>query len=201
MARLFLTALALAIVLVFPARSASLSKEYTYFMIGGRTMGEIEKELSRHGPKLASTGKRHAGATRMEFTTRLDYGERNGRCAIVGAKVSVKATVILPRWRGRGADGDVRLVWEALSADIKRHEESHVAIARNHARVLENSLKAIKPERTCDATAASAKKLNDRIMARHDEAQDEFDRTEGDNFQPRMRQLIDHRMKQAAVGR
>ena len=45
----------------------------------------------------------------MEFTTKLGYAESKGYCRIVEATVSVKAKVILPRWRQRGkAEQDVR---------------------------------------------------------------------------------------------
>ena len=193
--------LVLAFSIAFPAQAASLSKSYSYFTIGGLTLTEIEKELERRGPKLRGTDKRHPGATRMEFNTRLGYRERNGRCAIVDARVAVKADVILPRWRQRGADSDVRFIWETLSADIKRHEESHVIIAKNHARELEDALKAIRPERTCEQTAAKAKQVNDRILAKHDAAQDEFDRIEGINFESRIMRLLEYRLERAQAVR
>ncbi len=196
MARFLLFVFAFAT--AFPAQAASLSKTYSYFNIGGLTLTEIEKELERRGPKLSGTGKRHPGATRMEFNTRLGYRERNGRCAITEARVTVKADVILPRWRQRGAESDVRLIWETLSSDIKRHEESHVIIARNYARELEDALKAVRPERTCDQTAAKAKQVNDRILARHDAAQDEFDRIEGINFESRILRLLEYRLDSQA---
>jgi len=200
MGRILLSTFALAIGLALPAQAASLSKTYSYFNIGGRTLVEIEKELGRRGPKLNGTGKRHPGATRMEFNTRLGYGERRGRCAVVEARVAVKATVILPRWRQRGADGDVRFVWETLASDIKRHEEAHVVIAKNHARELEDALKAVRPGRTCEETAARAKQVNDRILAKHDAAQDDFDRVENINFESRILRLMEHRLKRAAGG-
>ena len=201
MGRSFFFALALAmapaLLLALPARSASLSKTYSYFDIGGRTLVEIERELERRGPKLNGTGKRHPGATRMEFNTRLGYGERRGRCAVVEARVTVKATVILPRWRQRGAESDVRFIWETLAADIKRHEEAHVVIAKNHARELEAGLKAVRPGRTCEQTAARAKQVNDRILAKHDREQDQFDRIENRNFESRILRLMEQRLERA----
>ena len=103
-------------------------------------------ELNTRGPQVKSTGRRHPGATQMEFTTKLGYRERGGYCRIAKATVTVKAKVILPRWRQRSkADADVRLIWDTLSSDIKRHEESHVVIAKNHARELEQALREAAP--------------------------------------------------------
>lgn len=200
MARLFLCVLALAIALPLPLQAATISKRYSYFDIGGRTLEEIERELERRGPKLNGSGKRHPGATRMEFDTRIGYGERNGRCHVTEVRVVLKATVILPRWRQRGADRDVRFIWETLAADIKRHEEQHVIIARNHAQELEKALQAVRPERTCEKTAARAKQVNDRIISRHDRAQDEFDRIENINFESRILRLLDYRLQRSQIG-
>ena len=185
----------------FPAGAASVAKTYSYFTVGGTTIEEIERELKRRGPKVQSTGLRHPGATRMEFTTRVGYGERNGRCSVVDATVSVKAAMILPRWnRRKGADPDTRLVWDTLSADIKRHEESHVVIAKNHARELEEALKTIQRERSCAAAQDRAKSVTARVLAKHDREQDQFDRIEGKNFETRLLRLLRYRIERIEAG-
>lgn len=179
-----------------PVQAADVVKTYSYFNIGGRTLEEIEAELNRRGPQVNKTGKRHPGATRMEFTSRLGYGEKGGTCRIVTASVSVKASVILPRWRKqRGADQDVGLIWDTLASDIKRHEESHIVIAKNHARELEQELKQLRQEKTCAQVAAKAKLLSEKVLAKHDRAQAEFDRVEGINFESRILRLLKYRME------
>lgn len=182
--------------MTLPAAAATVNKTYSYFSIGGKTLEEIETELVRRGPHVKSTGKRHPGATQMEFTTRLAYAESDRGCNIMKATVSVRAKMILPRWRQRArADGDTRLIWDTLSSDIKRHEESHVIIAKNHARELEQALTAIGRHKTCRIAAAKAKATSERILAKHDRAQDEFDRVEGINFESRIIRLLRYRME------
>ncbi|MDN2568274.1 DUF922 domain-containing protein [Aquibium sp. A9E412] len=197
-----LLALALLAAAAAGASAASVSRSYSYFSIGGKTLEEVEQQLMAHGPHVASTGERHAGATRMEFTTRLSYAEGDGRCRIADAAVSVKAEVILPRWRMRSrADRDSRVIWDTLARDIKRHEESHVSIAKNHARELETALKRLPRRRDCQALAADAKATTDRILARHDAAQDRFDRIETINFESRIMRLLRYRLEQIEAGR
>ena len=197
----FAPAACLLALLVLPAGAASLSKTYTYFTIGGVNLEEIEQELRKRGPKVQSTGSRHPGATRMEFTTRIGYGEKNGRCSVVEATVRVKADMILPRWNRRGrADGDTRLVWDTLAADIKRHEESHVVIARNHAREMEQALKEIRGQKSCAIAQEKANATTARILAKHDREQERFDRIEGINFESRMLRLIRYRMERMEAG-
>lgn len=187
---------------ILPAGAASLSKTYSYFTIGGQTLDDIEEELAIRGPQLKSTGKRHPGATRMEFTTRIGYGEVKDYCRVAEARVTVKANVILPRWRQRAkAERDVRLIWDTLSADIKRHEESHVVIAKNHARELEEALKALPRQKSCALVAEKVKALTASVLKKHDEAQDRFDRIEGKSFEKRMMRLLEYRLQQIEAGR
>ena len=192
-------ALSMAIV---PAGSATLSKTYSYFAINGTTLEELQRELATRGPKVANSGERHPGATRMEFVTSVGYEQGKRGCRVSKATVRVKASVILPRWhRRKGAGPDVQLIWDTLSADIKRHEESHVSIAKNHARQLENELLALWPKRTCDLMAAQVKATRDRILKLHDQEQERFDRIENKTFEKRLLRLIRYRMERTATGR
>ena len=184
-----------------PARAETVSKTYSYFGVHGRTLDEIQQQLDRNGPKLAGTGKRHPGMTRMEFKSHVGYRERPGRCEVVEAKVALTAAVILPRWSQRGAAADVRFVWETLAADIRRHEEAHVAIARTYARDLERQLGRLRPQRDCAAARRLVKDTTDGVLARHDAEQARFDVVEGRNFESRILRLLDARMKQSDARR
>lgn len=185
-----------------PAATANLVKTYSYFSVGGRTLDDIEKQLTKNGPEVKSTGSRHPGATQMAFTTRVSYAQAANSCRIANAQVTVKVKVILPEWRRpRKADPQVRLFWDTLSADIKRHEERHVEIAKNHARELEDALKATYPQRTCEAAKAQAAQISAAILAKHDRAQVQFDRVESVNFESRIIRLLRYRMQRTQSGR
>lgn len=187
---------------VSTAEAANLVKTYSYFSIGGRSLEQIQAELSKRGPSVKSTGMRHPGATRMAFTSRIGYAEAPDSCRIVSAVVTVKTHVILPRWRPSGKVGpDVRLFWNTLAADIKRHEDRHVEIAKDYGRRLESSLKSIGKEGNCKIAAAKAKEVTARILNQHDEAQVEFDRVEMVNFESRIIRLMRYRIQQIEAGR
>lgn len=201
MKRLILCAL-LAGGIAGPAAAANIVKSYSYFRIGGRTLDEIEDQLAKRGPEVKTTGLRHPGATRMSFSTRIGYAQKPDSCRIVSAVVTVKARVILPVWRQRRhSDEDVRIFWDTLSADIKRHEERHVEIAKSHARELEDTLKKIGTQANCQVAAAKAKEATARLLARHDRAQAEFDKVEGINFESRILRLLKYRIERIENGR
>jgi predicted secreted Zn-dependent protease len=182
-----------------PAGAATLSKSYSYFYIGGTTLEEIEAELSKRGPHVSASNSRHPGATQMQFTTQLAFTHGRDVCQIVDAKTTVSVKVILPKWRRpHKADSDVRLVWDVLASDIKRHEESHVVIAKNYGRELEQSLKAMGRQKNCEAVSEKAKTITADVLARHEKAQAEFDRVEGKNFESRIVRLLRYRLEQMA---
>jgi predicted secreted Zn-dependent protease len=184
-----------------PAAAANLVKTYSYYRVGGRTLDDIQNQLSTNGPEVKSTGSRHPGATQMAFTTHISYAQSADSCRATDAIVTVKVKVILPKWRGsRKTDPDVRLFWDTLSADIKRHEERHVEIAKNHARLLEDALKAAPAQRTCEQARAKAAEIQAAELARHDQDQMRFDRVESVNFESRILRLLRYRMERIQAG-
>ncbi|TGR73598.1 DUF922 domain-containing protein, partial [Mesorhizobium sp. M1C.F.Ca.ET.193.01.1.1] len=95
---------------------------------------------------------------------------------------------------------DVMLFWDTLSADIKRHEERHVEIAKNHARWLEDALKASPAQKTCEQAKAEAAAIQAPELARHDQDQVRFDRVEAVNFESRIIRLMRYRMERTEAG-
>lgn len=183
------------------AAAANLAKTYSYYSVGGKTLDEIQAELTKRGPHVKSTGLRHPGATQMEFSSRVGYAQQGEECRIVAATVTVKAKVILPRWRRPSkAGGDVRFIWGTLQQDIKRHEEAHVVIAKNYARNLEQALLKMGWQENCAIAAEKAKELNQKILAKHDAEQQRFDRVEGLTFEKRLLSLLKYRLERAQKG-
>ncbi len=196
-----LTAVALAC-MATPAASASVSKTYNYFSVGGKTLDDIVDELSRQGPRVTGSDARHPGATQMQFTTKLITAQGKNSCQVLDARTTVTAKVMLPKWRKpRKPDPDVKLIWDTLASDIKRHEESHLVVAKNYARELEQKLQAIGRQKDCQTVSEKAKATTARVLARHDKAQADFDRIEGKNFESRITKLLKYRIQQIKLGR
>ncbi len=172
-----------------------INKSITYFSVGGRTAEELDKALSEHGPMMNSTGTRHPGATKIKFGGTVTYVKHGERCAVGSAKVTLSTRLILPRWKNRHkANRDLALVWDTLASDIKRHEERHAEIARNHARKLEKDFMALKPEADCERMQARVARLSETAIQDHDRDQARFDRMEAANFDRRMVRLLQYRL-------
>jgi predicted secreted Zn-dependent protease len=172
-----------------------VNKSITYFSVGGRTAEELDKALSENGPLMKGTGARHPGATKIKFGGTVTDVQHGDRCAVGSAKVTLSTRLILPRWKNRNkANRDLGLVWDTLSSDIKRHEERHAEIARNHARKLEKDFLALKPESDCERMQARVARLSENAIADHDRDQARFDRMEAANFDRRMVRLLQYRL-------
>lgn len=170
-------------------------KSISYFTIGGRTASELDTELQRHGPLLKTTGARHPGATRIKFGGDVTYVEEKGSCRISAARVTVSTKILLPRWKyRRSADAKLGLLWDTLASDIRRHEERHAEIARNHARDMEQSLRALSSRRSCKSLQADVSRVSLRLIQAHDQDQARFDRVEAANFESRLIRLLNARL-------
>ncbi|MBB6485210.1 putative secreted Zn-dependent protease [Rhizobium lusitanum] len=191
-------ALLLALCLPEIARAEVVArKSISYFDIKGRTADEIDASLNQRGPLAMGSSSHHPGATKIRFGGNATYSEAKGRCYISGVKVTVDTEIILPRWRDRrGANKQLSMIWDTLTADIRRHEDRHVEIARQHARQMEQQILALPPATDCDTLQERANEVTARETDRHDADQARFDRVEAINFQSRMRRLLYYRSRQ-----
>lgn len=192
------SAMGLALLLLLPgvARAeVSVRKTITYFEIRGASAEALDRELSRRGPKTMRTGMRHPGATRIKFGGTVTYADIGHACRIDTVKVTVTTQLILPRWKKpKKYDKGLPLIWNTLAADIKRHEERHAEIARNHARHMEKLFSRLPPQRTCDAMQARVGEASRQALEEHDREQARFDSIEAANFESRMSRLMRHRL-------
>jgi len=186
-----LTALLLCLAPYPGASEPLITKTYSYFTIGGRTGAELEKELYSLGPMLSGSGTRHAGATRIKLGGKVDYESTEARCRVTDAVVNLETQLTLPRWKDRKhASREMVIIWDVLSADIKRHEERHAEIARQYARKLEKALESLRPERTCEKMQLRVDAVTKKIVDEHSADQDRFDRVEAASFERRMSRML-----------
>ena len=169
-------------------------KHFSYFDIKGDTADALDAALNARGPVTMGASSHHPGATKIRFGGNATYTQRNGRCYIDGVKITVDIDIILPRWRDRrNASRQLSQIWDTLSADIKRHEERHAEIAREHAREMEKAILALPPQDDCDTLQDKANAATMQQTQFHDEDQARFDKIEAINFQDRIRRLFTYR--------
>jgi predicted secreted Zn-dependent protease len=178
------------------AAETIIHKTIIYFSIGGRTAADLDREMMRRGPISSASGQHHPGATRIKFSGNATFIGKKGRCVIGGAKVTLSTRIMLPRWSNRRkANAQLGLIWDTLAADIRRHEERHAEIARNHARAFEQQLLALPPASDCATLKTKVAAISRQAMEDHEKDQKRFDRIEAVNFQNRIIRLLKYRLE------
>lgn len=194
--RCLATAFALLVAAVPSVADTVVDKKVTYFDIGGRTADELDDELQRRGPYTTGSGTRHPGATKIKFGGEVTYAQHAGRCSIQSVRVRIGIQIVLPRWVNRKrAPADMALIWDTLSRDIKRHEERHAEIARQHGTALDRSLRGLRPARNCADLQLQVDELSRESLVAHDADQARFDRIEAANFESRLIRLLESSLR------
>ena len=176
----------------------SVRKSTVYFTVRGKTASELDSALMRNGPQAGGMA-RHPGAAQIKFAGDIKYSEAKGRCSVSAARVNLNLKLILPNWKDRGgAPRGLAVLWDSLAGDIKRHEEHHAEIATRHAHQLEQALRSLPPQKTCEAMQALVSRTTDQQIAEHDEDQRRFDQIEMANFEARIMRLVKERQAQMA---
>lgn len=195
--RLALTALVTCVGTQSVGTEPLISKSYSYYSVSGQTSEELEHELWRSGPELAETGTRHPGATRIKMSRTISFEETPDRCRVSDVSVKLETNLTLPRWTDQAnADRKAKLVWLTLSSDIKRHEERHAEIARQWARKLEKTLKALRPMPDCPRMQAEVEAVSKTILEKHSADHDRFDRVEAASFERRIKRILRYKASQ-----
>ena len=183
--------------LAAPCSAASIDKKYSYFDLYGKTAEDLDREIAKRGPKLKQTGTRHPGATTMNFGLKTKITNDGTYCKLDRAFVTLDLRLSLPRWKNRErADGEMAIMWDTLSSDIKRHEERHGLIARSYAIDLERTLENLPRDRDCKRLQTKAESLAKQLLKEHAEAQAQFDKVESINFEARLARLLEYRLQQ-----
>jgi predicted secreted Zn-dependent protease len=153
-----------------------------YYQVGGTTLAQIDQEIKDKGPKI--NGSDHAVAVaNIKMTPDVSFISTPNGCAVKRARIKVRATVVLPRWKNRkNAGKKLGQTWDNLDRYTKLHEATHVAIADKHARRLEKDLEAISTRRTCEEAGKLTKKTIAKAMKKHEREQSIFDASEKKRF-------------------
>ena len=191
-------ALSVALAIIAPqAEAASIFRQFSYYTVNGKTAADLDKALSRSGPYLKKTGQHHPGAAEIRFDAKVRYGREQGKaCKVQDVYVNVHAKVSLPRWKQRRkASPELALIWDTLYQDIRRHEESHIVIARSHASQMEREIRGLLSRKDCATLRTDIDRVTTRIMKAHDKAQQRFDKVETVNFESRFERLLTYRLE------
>lgn len=153
-----------------------------YYRISGNSTADLDAEIKRKGPKI--NGGSHAVAVaRIKMLPRITFEKIAGGCRVENAKVAVDARVTLPQWTGRdSADPKLAKAWDNIDRYTRLHEATHVKIAFNYAKRIEEEVIAQPVMESCSRVRATTKAIVDRNLKEHDAAQLKYDADEQERF-------------------
>lgn len=182
------------------ALAADIREHTRYFSIGGSTLEELDRDLSRNGPLMAGTNMRHPGATEVKFDGKVTYKPDGGLCRVAKTELTLRLVKTLPKWSApNSATPSVALIWKTLSDDIARHEGDHARIARSYVRKMESAIRNLGAAKTCEEMEARVNAVSARYLAAHQAAQVEFDVIEGREMNMRLRRLLKRNIAEASA--
>ena len=182
---------ALGVLWTTGAPAASIHEATTYFSVHGSTLEELDRDLGRKGPVVVDTGTRHPAATKVRFDGNVTYKDVPGGCQVDQANLTLSIRTVLPRWTPpAGISTPTLIIWDVLDEDIRRHEATHAAIARNWLKRMESALRNLQVEPSCEAMRAKVDRVTQLYLARHEAAQHEFDRLEKQRVDRRLHREV-----------
>ncbi len=149
-----------------------------YYSIAGSTYDELDQQIALHGPNVLGVGRALA-ATNVRMIPDFRFAEKDGKCHVTGARVSVQAHVTLPRLESQEKlREELASAWDSLEHYARLHEGVHVAIADTHALKAEAAVLALEAQPGCADMRARASAIFKAMMAEHQRDQLQFDREE-----------------------
>lgn len=190
----FLT-LGLLFTIITDAQAAKIYRTIHYYSISGKTGHDLIQALRVKGPYVESTKSHHPGATSISFLPDIHLKKVGKYCRVTRANIDIRAKIQLPKWRQRATTRNPALafIWDTLSQDIKRHEESHAIIARSHASEMEMTIHKLPVRKKCDDLRQNIISEVEKMLKKHMIEQIQFDYIEGINFKKRLSRLLKYR--------
>jgi predicted secreted Zn-dependent protease len=149
-----------------------------YYAVRGTTGLQLIEEMDRIGPKQGFMSRAIA-QTVYSLQYGADYAASDGVCRVKKTRVKLDITQIFPKLADKPSPSLARR-WRRFMAGVRRHENTHVRIARDLADVSERTIlgTVTHDDPNCRRMRSLLKRTIRGIYADYDARQNAFDRKE-----------------------
>jgi predicted secreted Zn-dependent protease len=163
------------------ASEIKIKTDVNTYPIAGRSGAELLMQMDRKGPKHGFL-TRAIAQTRYEVTWNIDWEATKGICRVAKVEVALDIDYRYPRVTSKMTPA-LRKRWEAFLRGVRKHEETHGAIARKMVSAAEKSVSsvAVKNDSGCRAAKAEVKKRVSAAYVKYEAEQRRFDTVEHRN--------------------
>jgi len=174
----------------------NVSVKKANYDITGATGTALLQAMDKKGPKHGFL-TRAIAQTGYTVGWEIEWAAGNGNCRVKKAKADLAITYTYPRIAG-SMSPDLKRRWRHFMEGVRKHEETHGAIARQMVRVAERSVSGLsmKNDRRCYKSQSEVKRRVNAIYAEYEARQVQFDakeHREGGNVEGLVAALIKKR--------
>ncbi len=155
-----------------PARAQMFYTEVReYYNIQGQTMAGLRAEIERLGPG------EFAAYVKPAVNARYRFRYTSSECWLTSSRVDVEVTYLMPRWVGPpGPSDELRRAWRRFWWALKRHEDGHKRNWMQAGNAIQDALRVLPSEATCEALRKVADAAVKRLLERHKRYDEDYDR-------------------------
>ena len=138
-----------------------------YYAVRGTTTGAIFDYMERNGP-IEDTGQRVHGLASAQSSFVWTKSTGHGACSIAAMTMTLNLVVTLPRHEDAASLAPpIRTKWENFVASVAAHEQHHVDIYLDGAKMTQAQMEGIPPLASCgvlDRAVASVNSAQQRLV-------------------------------------
>lgn len=156
-----------------------------YYPVTGVSESSLRDSLYANGPYVERLNTRALGLTTYEMSVEWQALQLPNQCRVSDMVINLDILYTLPNWEPNGAPpAGLQQDWDAFSAYVTDHENTHGEIAINCANSIANNIALLPQMSSCQDLTASVNQVVDQGYVACESEQVEFDRVYGQTSFP-----------------
>jgi predicted secreted Zn-dependent protease len=165
----------LAVVTSLAGAEPTITINYDYYDIEGRTAAELRDQMNRFGV-LWTDGNVYDAYTGWNVNWNYRYRITDHGCSIKSVAATLDVKIRLPRWAGyAGGQPALKKKWDLYMKSLRQHENGHKDLAVEAAIEIERAIAQLEPAATCDDLAETANETGRQIISEYAAKEREYD--------------------------
>lgn len=163
--------------------SLKISETTKTYYIRGKTAADFAESMGRKGPYSRQHRRRAWATATRDLTYQLYYKKSKKQCRIKAIRAKLKITYIMPKLAStRGVSKRERNKWKKMYALLNKHERKHGQYYQQFARKAYNSVRKLRPARTCRQLERNADRLINKLGEEDKRRNLAFDERDRSNY-------------------
>lgn len=134
-----------------------VTETITYYDVNGAMAAEVRASLNQRGPIDSTEKRRFDAVTHWYVNWHFNYQDRGRDCVITHVSTTVRVAITMPQLSAASAAPPaLRQAFAKYVQNLLGHEKGHARIGINIAQRIEDAIRALQPEPSCDRLERAA---------------------------------------------